>query len=388
MLTGGTGFVGRFLLAQLLQDTDATLYCLMRARSTKQALSLLKETLLKWDLWRDEFERRIVPVPGDLRLPHFGVDELTYRSLCQNIDSIYHCGASMNHLETYAMAKRANVEGVRELLKIATRQKPKLINYISTLGIFSPIGGETSRLANEETPIDYEKHRSSHGYTASKWVGEKLFMTAAERGIPCNIFRLGLVWADAHQGRYDHLQRGYRILKSCLLSGRGIKNYRVEMPLTPVDYVARAIVYLANQHREGGGIFHISASNPMTGGLFERYNETAISALDLISFYEWIQELKRLHNEGRSLPAVPLLDFAFSMDEVSFEEHLRVTRSVSIRFDCSRTHRELEYAGIVAPESNDDLITVCINSMLSRDSELRPLLARRDNRVFPRRRGA
>lgn len=67
------------------------------------------------------------------------------------------------------------------------------------------------------------------GYVASKWVAEKMYMLANERGIPCNIFRVGLVWADSERGRYDELQRGYRILKS---SGYGIENFRFEMPLS------------------------------------------------------------------------------------------------------------------------------------------------------------
>src|SRR5262249_1059531 len=162
-----------------------------------------------------------------------------YETLCRDTGDIYHCATSMNHLETYAMAKRTNVEGSRELLKLATQARPKTVNYISTLGVFSS-GTDEDRVVSEATPIDRERHRTAGGYVGSKWVGEKIFMTAAARGIPCNIFRLGLVWADTEQGRYDELQRGYRIFKSCLLSGCGIENYRYEMAPTPVDYVARA----------------------------------------------------------------------------------------------------------------------------------------------------
>jgi thioester reductase-like protein len=356
----------------LLQDTGATLYCLVRAKSGQQAWSRVKTTLQKWDLWRDEFERRIIPVPGDLSLPWLGLDESTYQSLSRTIDSIYHCGTSMNHLETYEMAKPANVGGVRELLKIATQQKPKLINYISSLGIFNSTSAETSRVVDEESSIEREKHRVSSGYTASKWVGEKMFMTAAERGIPCNIFRLGLVWADTQLGRYDELQREYRIFKTCLLSGCGIKKYQCGMAPIPVDYVARAVVFLANQHSCGQGIFHIGSPRSMTVGVYERCNEIAELSLELMPFYEWICEVKRLHNEGRSLPAVPLIEFAFSMDKESFDENQRHTiGSGQARFDFARTHRELEHGGIVAPVMNDALLKVFLDGMFSRDAELR-----------------
>src|SRR5690606_14330742 len=121
LLTGGTGFVGRFLLTQLLQEEPATIYCLVRSDSRQQALSRLRAALAKWDLWRDEFEARIIAIPGDLRRPRLGIDEVTWRLLCRKVDSIYHCATSMNHLETYAMAKAANVDSVREVLAYATQ---------------------------------------------------------------------------------------------------------------------------------------------------------------------------------------------------------------------------------------------------------------------------
>lgn len=380
MLTGCTGFVGRFLLAQLLQDTDATIHCLVRADSLYTGRARIQQTLEKWDLWREEFADRILPVLGDLTQTRLGINESAYRVLCQDIDTIYHCATSMNHLETYGMAKAANVGGAKELLKIATRHRPKLVNYISTLGVFSTSSVGSPRIITEMTSIDEEQHRISRGYVASKWVGEKIFMMASERGIPCNIFRLGLIWADTQQGRYDPLQRGYRVLKSCLISGYGIENYHYESAPTPVDYAARAISLLAKRHSQGRGIFHISSSGQMTEGLFELCNAIANTSLKLMSFYHWIREMRRLHLAGRTLPAVPLIEYAFSMDEVSFREQQRATESTKLRFDCARTHRELEEYSIVAPVLEDGLLRLCLDRMFSMDSELRQVMGR-DRRI-------
>jgi thioester reductase-like protein len=373
MLTGGTGFVGRFLLAQLLEDTTATIYCLARAQSEQDAFSRLRATLLKWDLWRDGFEQRIVAVPGDLRLPHLGIDEVRYRLLCDSIDSIYHCATSMNHLETYEMAKPATVGAARELLRLATQGRPKLINHISTLGIFGSRGTAITRVVSELSCIDQEAHWHSRGYEASKWVGEKIFMTAADKGIPCNIFRLGLVWADARKGRYDELQHEYRLIKSCLLSGTGIKGYRYPLPATPVDYVARAIVSLATRHSEGHGIFHISSPKQPHEGIFERCNEITGKPLELLSFYEWVQEIKRYHQAGFSLPIVPLVEFAFSMDETSFDDYQRRSRSENLVIDCTRTCQELEELGITAPILDDDLLGKCLRTLFATDADLREM---------------
>ncbi|HEY4214130.1 MAG TPA: amino acid adenylation domain-containing protein [Steroidobacteraceae bacterium] len=386
LLTGGTGFVGRFLLAQLLQDTDATVYCLVRARSEHLAATRIRATLSKWDLWRDEWKQRIVAIPGDLRLPRLGIDQGAYQFLSQKVDSIYHCGTSMNHLETYAMAKPANVDAVRELVGLATSGKPKLINYISTLSVFGRNAADHGRVIDEESSIDREQHQTSDGYAASKWVGEKIILIASERQIPCNIFRLGLVWADTQMGRYDELQHGYRLLKSSLLSGCGIENYQHEMPPTPVDYVARAVVYLANRHSDGRGVFHISSSEQMADGVFERCQEVAGTSIRLVPLYDWICEMRRLHQTGRSLPVVPLFEFAFSMNRESFSQHQLLLQSRSMRFGCAGTHKELERAGIVAPVFNDDLLRLCLESMFARDLELHEVPASHGRVILQRQR--
>lgn len=370
LLTGGTGFVGRFLLSQLMVDTKATLYCLVRARSPEHASFRLRTMLAKWDLWRDEWEPRIVAVPGDLRLPHLGIDPRTHELLSKVVDSIYHCGTSMNHLETYSMAKAANVEAVRGLLRLATSEKPKLLNYISTLGIFAQSFGGESRVVNEASSIDNEKHLGSRGYAASKWVGEKLAMLASQRGIPCNIFRLGLAWADSRRGRYDELQRGYRTLKSCLLSGYGIENFRYNWPPMPVDYASRAIVFLARRYGNGGGIFHISSSKPMAEGLFECCNRVADTPLELLPYYDWICEMRRLHQGGKSLPIVPLIETYFSMNETEFHESLRRANPNNVLVESKATQQELERFGIFAPALNDEWVGLCLKSMVSHDTDL------------------
>lgn len=375
LLTGATGFVGRFLLVQLLNDTDATVYCLVRAQSQRQASLHLRKSLAKWDLWRDHFGHRVVAVLGDLRSPRLGLEEGAYQMLSRTVDTIYHCATSMNHLETYAMANAANVQGAKELLRLAVSVRPKMVNYVSTLSVFSAANTSPDRVVDERSSLDFESHLNSNGYVSSKWVSDKLFVTAGERGIPCNIFRLGLVWADS-QGRFDELQHVSRVLKTCLLSGAGIENYRYPMPPTPVDYVAHAVVFLANKYCVGRGVFHISASRQSVDGVFERCSRLAGVPLQLMSYYDWICNIRRLHHAGKSLPAVPLIEFAFALDEEAFNEHQRRSEAATVHFDCTRTQRELERADIPTPVLNDDLLQACINGMLSRDPELRHLGSR------------
>jgi len=261
------------------------------------------------------------------------------------------------------------VYGAKELLRLAMLKKLKLVNYISTLSIFGPNVSGMSRVVDETTPIDKEKHLFSDGYNASKWVGEKIFLTAGARGVPCNIFRLGLVWADSQQGRYDELQREYRVFKSCLLSGFAIRNYHYESPPTPVDYVARAVAHLGSEYHEGNKIFHITSSAPAEG-FFERCNEIAGTAFHLLSAYEWIGEMRRLHSRGHSMPVVPLIEFAFHMDERALEAHQHDAQIRRPILNSDRTTDALQCAGITAPPLDDRLLRVYVESMFSRDREL------------------
>ena len=370
LLTGATGFVGRFLLEELLRTTQASVYCVVRAKSDEQAGERLRRTLEKWDLWSSEYAHRMIALSGDLRADRLGFDDKTWDRLSADLDCIYHCATSMNHLETYEMAKPANVGSARTLLDLATRHRPKLINYISTLDVFSPLGVDPARTVDERTPIDEEKHPTTSGYAASKWVGEKIFLTAQERGIPCNIFRLGLVWADSEHGRFDDLQQVNRVLKSCLLSGRGIREFRYPLPPTPVDFVVRAVVFLASRHSEGRGVFHISSDLQDTVGVFERCNDIPGVSLDLLSHFEWIHEMKCRFEAGQWVPALPLIEYAFSLDETSFNNLMLEKRMKAVDIQSSITLRELVDAGIEPRGSMERLLRTCVEGMLVRDPDI------------------
>jgi hypothetical protein len=123
----------------------------------------------------------------------------------------------------------------------------------------------------------------------------------------------------------------------------------------------------------------------MVDGVFERCNEFLDEPLELLPFYNWIGEMKRLHEAGQSLPVVPLVEFAFGMDEKTFHENQRRARAERLHFDCTRTQRELEHAGIVTPMLTEDQLQTCVESMIRRDSELRARMERHSSLVVATR---
>ena len=116
-LTGATGFVGRFVLSELLRRSDHMLvHCLVRAPDAKQALARVQDALESAGLWDDFLGDRIRAWPGDLREPRFGLPELDFRRLCDQVDAVYHLAAEVNLLSPYAALREASTSGARTVL--------------------------------------------------------------------------------------------------------------------------------------------------------------------------------------------------------------------------------------------------------------------------------
>lgn len=89
LLTGATGFLGSFLLQQLLDQLPAaTVYCHVRAADEAEAMKRVHQTMATCMIWRDEYRARIVPVLGDLGKPRLGMSEAQWTALADRVDAI------------------------------------------------------------------------------------------------------------------------------------------------------------------------------------------------------------------------------------------------------------------------------------------------------------
>ncbi|KAK6024664.1 AMP-binding enzyme, partial [Ostertagia ostertagi] len=155
-LTGATGFVGAHLLAELLTGTQATIHCLVRADDDARAMDRLRHTFKKFNQpWHPELEDRIIPVTGDLSLPMFGLDAKRYDKITTDIDVIYHSGSSVSYLQPYPVIKGPNIDGLQEIIRLATTGKMKYLALLSSMGVFSWGRPFTSKTwMNEEDSIE------------------------------------------------------------------------------------------------------------------------------------------------------------------------------------------------------------------------------------------
>ncbi|HEX8868960.1 MAG TPA: amino acid adenylation domain-containing protein, partial [Lentzea sp.] len=193
LLTGATGYLGAFLLAELLQTN--TVHCLVRADDEQAARQRVETCLRDYQLWHDDFRDRVEVVRGRLDQPKLGLDDDTYDRLARDVDVIYHCGALVNFVFPYAALRQANVLGTKEILRLACTTKAKAVHHMSTLDVLMH-GSE--RDVREDTVIPPSEVVG--GYDQSKWVAEQLVAAAGKRGLPVVRYRPGAMLGHSRTG--------------------------------------------------------------------------------------------------------------------------------------------------------------------------------------------
>lgn len=272
LLTGATGFLGAFLLSDLLKRTSARVVCLVRFNDISQdnkpaAIARLRRNLLDLGLWQDSMLDRIDVLPGNLSRLRLGLSPDAFEELAASIQVIVHAGATVNLVYPYAPLQGANVGGTREILRLACRAGATL-QYVSTNGVLPASNEGWSEDAMLD--IDLVPLKLAGGYGQTKWAAEKLVQEAGRRGLPVRILRPGTISGHSISGSTN----AYDLLTALIVESLhieyapDIEDWSAEM--TPVDFVSKAIITLSNNTNMEQQIFHLGDSKPVnTRKLFE-----------------------------------------------------------------------------------------------------------------------
>ncbi|MEL6131229.1 MAG: non-ribosomal peptide synthetase, partial [Cyanobacteria bacterium J06628_4] len=221
-LTGATGFLGAFLLYELIKQTNATIYCLVRGKSRYEGLRRLRANFAKYSLPAGILAKRIVPVSGSLDQPQFGLSMVQFSRLANTIDVIYHSGAMVNFVKPYSALEDTNVQGTHQILKLACQAKLKPINHISTVGVFGATAYFTGRptvYEDDDLNLSRDFLCWDDGYAQTKWVAEKLILDARDQGIPITVFRPGVIMGSSQTGATNPNDFLSRSVKGCIQLG-------------------------------------------------------------------------------------------------------------------------------------------------------------------------
>jgi amino acid adenylation domain-containing protein/thioester reductase-like protein len=285
LLTGATGFLGAFLLRELLRRTPVRVHCLVRSRSDEEARQKILRNLAQYELDVADALERIVPVCGDLAEPRLGLPEEQFQTLAAQLDAICHNGAQVGPFYPYRVLKPANVQGTAEVLRLATQVKIKPLHFVSTISVFEAPQYQSGEELDENSPL-LTIDGLTGGYAQSKCVAEKLVREAGNRGLPVVVYRPGRITAESTSGVANAADQTTLLLKLCIDLGAAPQT-DAEIDMTPVDYVARAIVALASAPGSIGRTFHLM--NPQPVPVREVYRAIRASGYDLqeVPFSRW-----------------------------------------------------------------------------------------------------
>src|SRR6478609_2224647 len=256
-VTGATGFIGRFLMAELLKR-DGTIYALCRASSLDK-LDDLRERL-------GADGERIVAVVGDLGKERLGVQPDEIERLKGKIEHFFHLAAIYDLTADADSQRVANVEGTRHALQLAEAVHAEHFHQVSSIaaaGLYK--GVFTEDMFDEATDVD------NNPYYATKHESERV--VREESSVPWRVYRPGIVVGHSETGEIDKIDGPYyffraiqrlRNLTPSWLRGIGIEGGPIN--LVPVDFVAKAMDYLAHQPGLDGRAFHLTDPQPMTVG--------------------------------------------------------------------------------------------------------------------------
>jgi thioester reductase-like protein len=255
-ITGTTGFVDAFLLAELLTiyPSNCKFICLVRCESSVNPLDRIRDNMIFYQIWKQDYQERLIPLQGDLAKTSFGLDNETYESLGNQIDIIFHCGATVNFVLPYNKLYGANVCGTREIIRLATYTSNYIsVQYISTVSVLS--SGVNNEISIDEIP----PHGLVSGYAQSKWVAEKLITKASQLGLPVVIYRLGSICAATKTGSCNKNDI-HPLLFAAIMKMGCYRETEIKTHLNglPADFTAKSIVYLNHiQPDIYGKIYHV-----------------------------------------------------------------------------------------------------------------------------------
>ncbi|MBJ7355388.1 MAG: SDR family oxidoreductase, partial [Thermoleophilaceae bacterium] len=339
-VTGGTGFIGRYVLERLL-ERKGRIYVLVRPQS-KERMDAVIERL-------GAPKGRIVQVTGDITEPHLGLSQAD-RERIKNVDHFLHLGAVYDITAGDQINRETNVGGTINAVRLANSLDHATFHHISTIAVAGRYNGvfrEDMFDAGQKLEFPYDRTK----FEAEQIVREELTT-------PKRIYRLAIVVGDSKTGAIDKIDGPYLIFKwlkrasdrlPAWLPTFGISGGQVNM--VPVDFAAGAIDHL--MHKEGldGRTFHLADPYPPTVGeaitIFA--NAGGAPGFNIRTNNALAQAAPRvLLGLAQHSPPTRLISEEL-VKQLDLPRQFWDNLDNPTRFDCAETMKELDGSGLFVP---------------------------------------
>jgi thioester reductase-like protein len=292
LITGATGFIGRYLVDTIKDDVDK-LYLLVRPNSIDKAKQLFSEI------------RNIQFIEGDVYSNDVCHNIEDYETLVSNVDGIVHLAAKYDITMTAHQAYTNNVIGVQNILTLARRMKKLLFfHHISSYSVNAHGDGVVS-----ENDLSLKAKYGDH-YAKSKMQGEYMVRTMNLPGVKKRIYRPGIVVGHSISGQIDKIDGPYYFLR-LIFQLKGTLASRAKyfplpfgpqtvFPIIPVDHLVNWLKFAILRPEPNKDIecYHLIPQKPV---MLKRFVELSLS---LNGFNTNLYRFKRISYYKHLLPLI------------------------------------------------------------------------------------
>ena len=255
-VTGATGFIGRHLVQELLDNREGEIFVLVREGSRDKLDALIE----RWGSGD-----RVVAATGDLTKPKLGVDDGWISEHAGSIDHFFHLAASYDMTADDEANETSNVLGTRHAVQLANALEAGRLHHTSSVAA----AGDFKGLFREDHFDEGQKLPSA--YHRTKFESERIAREESE--IPWRVYRPAVVVGNSKTGEMDKIDGPYYFFKA-------IQKARATLPawfplvgpelghtnIVPVDFVAQAMDHIAHEEGLDGQAFHLCSPKGIRSG--------------------------------------------------------------------------------------------------------------------------
>jgi NAD(P)-dependent dehydrogenase (short-subunit alcohol dehydrogenase family) len=391
-VTGGTGFIGRHLIARLLARREGDIYVLVRKGSTgrlreltehywpgvlaapplrprKAAASTRKGRSSRASspapMWAPAGAKaasvaaRIHPVAGDLREPLLGLAPDVVSQLRGSIEHFFHVAALYDMTAPARLNTDINVAGTTHAVELARALEASRFHHVSSIAVAGTYRGrftESMFDVGQKLPSPY--HRTK--FEAERIVREQPFT-------PWRVYRPAIVVGDSRTGEMDKIDGPYYFFKTIQRMSRLVPDW---VPLVgldvgktnivPVDWVVDALDYLAHEDELDNRAFHLVDPNGQrVDAVINSFADAAHAPRLALNIDKRIVDAVPTGPVSLLMRMPPLQQIRrLALRELGIPEQVIASIALVPEFDTRQTRRQLEGSGFERPPALADYVPV------------------------------